>query len=63
MTGGMAFIYDPTNEFENYVNAASVVWQKPETNYWKNYLKSLIQEHFKETNSQIAEKILNAAKL
>ncbi len=58
MTGGMAFIYDPTNEFENYVNAASVVWQKPETNYWKNYLKSLIEEHYKETNSQIAEKIL-----
>ena len=58
MTGGMAFIYDPANEFENYVNADSVVWQKLETNYWKNYLKSLIQEHFKETNSQIAEKIL-----
>ena len=58
MTGGMAFIYDPNNEFENYVNSDSIIFQRPETNYWKNYLKDLISEHFKETNSKIAEKIL-----
>ena len=29
MTGGMAFVYDPENTFENYVNSASVIWQKP----------------------------------
>ncbi len=58
MTGGMAFIYDPNNEFENYVNPSSVVWQIPETDYWKNYLKNLVLEHFKETSSMIAEKIL-----
>ena len=58
MTGGMAFIYDPSHEFENYVNANSVIWQKPETDYWKNYLKNLINEHFQETKSKIAEKIL-----
>ena len=58
MTGGMAFVYDPDLEFENYVNPASVVWQAPETTYWKNYLKDLINEHFKETNSKIALKIL-----
>ena len=58
MTGGMAFIYDPSHEFENYVNPASVVWQKPETRYWKNYLRSLIKEHFEETQSKIAKKIL-----
>ena len=46
-------------EFENYVNANSVVWQKPETDYWKNYLKNLIDEHFKETQSKIANQILN----
>ena len=59
MTGGMAFVYDPENIFENYVNSASVVWQKPETKYWKEKLKSLIQEHLKETESVIAKKILN----
>mgnify|MGYP000877318909 CR=1 FL=1 len=58
MTGGMAFIYDPKKEFENYVNPSSVVWQIPETDYWKNYLKNLIKEHFKETQSQGAKKIL-----
>ena len=58
MTGGMAFIYDPFREFENYVNPSSVIWQTPETDYWKNYLKNLINEHFNETQSQIAQKIL-----
>ncbi|RZO49266.1 MAG: glutamate synthase large subunit [Candidatus Pelagibacterales bacterium] len=58
MTGGMAFIYDLNNELENYVNFESVIVQRPETNYWKNNLKNLISEHFKETQSKIAEKIL-----
>jgi len=58
MTGGMAFIYDPKNEFENYVNPKSVVWQSPETNFWKNYLKKLISEHYKLTDSEIAKKII-----
>ena len=58
MTGGMAFIYDPNQEFENYLNLNSVIWQMPETDYWKNYLKKLIGEHYKETQSKIAFKIL-----
>ena len=58
MTGGMAFIYDPSHEFENYVNPNSVVWQVPETDYWKSYLNNLINQHFEETQSQIAKKIL-----
>jgi len=59
MTGGMAFVYDKKKEFENYVNPNSVVWQIPETNFWKNYLKNLIKEHFKETQSKIAKDILD----
>ena len=58
MTGGMAFIYDPDRSFENYVNPNSVIWQIPETFHWKNYLKNLIDEHFHETQSKIAKKIL-----
>ncbi len=58
MTGGMAFIYDPLNEFENYVNSNSVVWQTPETDYWVNHLKILITEHLNETESMVAKKIL-----
>jgi len=58
MTGGMAFVYDSTQELKNFINLNSVILQKPETNYWKNYLKNLIKEHFKETESKIAERIL-----
>ena len=59
MTGGMAFIYDPENTFENFVNPASITWQKLETKYWKEKLKSLIQDHLEETESVIAKEILN----
>ena len=58
MTGGMAFVYDSNHDFENYVNPNSVIWQIPETEYWKEYLKNLINQHNKETQSKIAEKIL-----
>ena len=59
MTGGMAFVYDPNNEIENYINSNSVLWQEIETDYWKNYVKKLIEEHFKETKSKIASQILD----
>jgi len=55
----MAFVYDKSKDFENKVNPDSVVWQKVETNYWLNYLKELIVEHFKETSSQLSKKIIN----
>ena len=59
MTGGMAFVYDPYNKFENYVNSTSVIWQIPETKYWIDYLKKLLQEYNSETNSIVSRKILN----
>ncbi len=48
MTGGMAFIYDKSQEFEKKVNPESVVWQNVETDYWKENLKNLIKEHHEE---------------
>ena len=59
MTGGMAFIYDEKNEFEKKVNPETVIWQRVETEYWKNLLKNLVQKHFEETNSKIAKKIIS----
>ena len=59
MTGGMAFIYDLNNDFEKNVNPETVTWQRLETDYWKNFLKNLIEEHFKETNSNLSKKILS----
>ena len=58
MTGGMAFIYDPENQFDKKVNPESVVWQTPETKFWIEHLKKLIQEHAIETNSTISKKIV-----
>ncbi len=59
MTGGMAFVYDAHNNFEKKVNPDSVIWQRPKTKYWIKFLKDLIFEHFKETNSIFANNLLN----
>ena len=58
MTGGMAFVYDKKNVFENHVNPTSVIWQIPETDYWKNHLLEILKEYHLETDSDISEKIL-----
>jgi glutamate synthase (NADPH) large chain len=59
MTGGMAFIYDKENNFENYVNSSSIIWQSVETDYWKKFLKNNLRNFVKETQSSLAKKILN----
>ena len=58
MTGGMAFVYDNNNTFENFINPTSIVWQEVETDYWKKFLKESLNTFVKETNSKIAQKIL-----
>ena len=59
MTGGMAFIYDKSKEFEKKVNTDSVIWQSVETDYWISFLKKLIKEHFDETGSLLSKKIID----
>ena len=59
MTGGMAFVYDPENKFKNFVNNESVVYQTPESLYWIDQLKKLIEEYYEETSSETAGTILN----
>ena len=59
MTGGMAFVYDEKNTFENFVNPASIIWQEVETDHWKNFLKDSLNAFVEETNSKITKKILN----
>ena len=59
MTGGMAFVYDEKNTFENFANPNSIIWQDIETDYWKDFLKEILNNFLKETNSKIAQKILN----
>ena len=45
------------NEFEKKANLESIVLQPLETEYWKNYLKNLVQEHSHETSSNLSKKI------
>ena len=59
MTGGMAFVYDNSEDFIKKVNQDSVVWQQVETSYWSNILKKLIKEHTQETGSELSKKIIN----
>ena len=58
MTGGMAFIYDKSKEFEKKVNSDSIIWNNVETDYWFNILKKLILEHLEETGSLISKNII-----
>ncbi len=59
MTGGMSFVYDIKNNFEDYVNPNSIIWQRVETDYWKNFLRNNLKNFVTETKSVIAKKILN----
>ena len=63
MTGGMAFIYDEKNEFENYVNSTSIIWQPVETDYWKKFLEESIKDFVHKTSSKKAKKYLKILKL
>ena len=58
MTGGMAFVYDDKNEFENFANPASIIWQSVETDFWKKFLKDNITDFLSSTSSQKAKRIL-----
>ena len=58
MTGGMAFVYDRHGTFEERLNPESVTWQRVESAYWDEQLRSLIAEHVDETQSSYASRIL-----
>ena len=59
MTGGMAFIYDKKNEFENFANPASIIWQQVETDFWKTFLRKNTKDFLLKTNSQKAKEIID----
>ena len=59
MTGGMAFIYNNDEKFEHRVNEETLIFDKIQSKYWANALKEFIINHYDETNSQYAKKILD----
>ncbi len=58
MTGGMAFVYDTTDEFKERVNADSVIWQRIKSKYWEDVCYNLVREHYEETQSRFSERLL-----
>jgi glutamate synthase (NADPH/NADH) large chain len=58
MTGGMAFVYDPNERFELYLNADSVVIQRLASAHWEQVLHGLVCEHADETGSRFAKELL-----
>ena len=59
MTGGMAFVYDLDKKFKYRVNDETLIFVSIQSNYWKNVLKELIINHYNETNSSHAKKIID----
>ena len=50
---------EETTVFENYVNSTSIVWQKVETEHWRDNLRKLLEEYTHETESKVSKSILD----
>ncbi len=59
MTGGMAFVYDPDEQFAVRLNPDTAIAQRIETPYWESWCHDLIAQHVAATNSLHAAKLLN----
>jgi glutamate synthase (NADPH/NADH) large chain len=59
MTGGMAFVLDDTGTFERRANPESIVWQRLQSVWWEERLKSLVEVHADATDSGWARSILD----
>jgi len=58
MTGGMAYLYDPKGETAKLMNMETLVVGPVTMNHWEDQLKDLIEAHVAETESVLAEEIL-----
>ena len=58
MTGGMAFVYDPSGAFEDKLNPENVVSVPVASEHWNTVLRDLVAEHHRETGSSLADEIL-----
>ena len=58
MTGGMAFVYDTDGTFTGNMNGDTVVPHRIQSGYWNQILRNLVSEHYVETQSRFAERLL-----
>ncbi len=59
MTGGMAFVYDPSERFALMVNADTVVWNRLASAHWEGVLRALLEAHVAHTGSVLAQEMLD----
>ncbi len=58
MTGGMSFVYDTDDTFEDNLNDDTVLPQRIQSSHWGQVLRDLVAEHWVETQSRFAERLL-----
>ncbi len=58
MTGGMAFVYDPRDRFELFVNPDTIIWRRIASSHWEKLVHELISAHAAHTHSALADEIL-----
>ncbi|MDC1382588.1 glutamate synthase large subunit [Candidatus Puniceispirillum sp.] len=59
MTGGMAFVYDKAGTFQLRANPESLQILRIAHPHWDSFLRGLVEEHAKETESVLAAELLN----
>ena len=59
MSGGMAYVYDPSHTLYHKVNKALVTVDELQEKKHKEELFLLISEHYRETGSQVAKRIID----
>jgi glutamate synthase (NADPH/NADH) large chain len=58
MTGGMAYLYDPSGTSGDMLNMETLVTCGIGDGHWHDQVKGLVERHFAETGSALAEEIL-----
>ncbi|MBT5798736.1 MAG: glutamate synthase large subunit, partial [Alphaproteobacteria bacterium] len=59
MTGGMAFLYDPSANSLKDFNAETLHITRLQSGFWSDELLDLIKQHARETNSALAKHLVN----
>ena len=59
MSGGMAYVWDPDDILAQRINADMVVFQRLEVDHYMDELRALIDEHARETGSELARRLVH----
>ena len=59
MSGGIAYVLDPTQRFADFCNPGMVDLERVETDDDERELRSLVEAHFRQTRSERAEEVLD----